>query len=148
MKIFLKIFFENFFFENFLKIFECLPFLLPNQIMSPLSFTKPKSCLPFNLTKPNYVSPLILPNQNHVSPLIFPNQIMSIMERIIQDDLLDKCREFIDPFQHGFLSSKSCTTNLINITDGIASNLHNDIGTDIIYFDFAKAFDNVNHDLL
>ena len=70
------------------------------------------------------------------------------MERIIQDDLLDRCREFINPFQDGFLSSKSCTTNLINITDDIASNLHNDIGTDIIYFDFAKAFDSVNHDLL
>ena len=70
------------------------------------------------------------------------------MERIIQDDLLDRCREFINPFQHSYLSSKSCTTNLINITDDIASNLHNDIGTDIIYFDFAKAFDSVNHDLL
>ena len=70
------------------------------------------------------------------------------MERIIQDDLLDRCREFINPFQHDFLSSKSCTTNLINIIDDIASNLLNDIGTDIIYFDFAKAFDSVNHDLL
>ena len=70
------------------------------------------------------------------------------MERVIQDDLLDRCREFINPFQHDFLSSKSCTTNLINIIDDIASNLLNDIGTDIIYFDFAKAFDSVNHDLL
>ena len=42
--------------------------------------------------------------------------IAKIMERIIQDDLLDRCREFINPFQHGSLSSKSCTTNLINIT--------------------------------
>ena len=45
-------------------------------------------------------------------------------------------------------SSKSCRTNIINIIDDIASNLHNDIGTDIIYFDFAKALDCVNHDLL
>ena len=37
---------------------------------------------------------------------------------------------------------------LVNLTDDIACNLHNDKSIDIIYFDFAKAFDTVNHDLL
>ena len=37
---------------------------------------------------------------------------------------------------------------MITLTDNIANNLAKDIGTDIIYFDFAKAFDTVNHDLL
>ena len=32
--------------------------------------------------------------------------IAKIMERIIQNDLLDRCREFINPFQHGFLSTR------------------------------------------
>ena len=71
-----------------------------------------------------------------------------IMERIIQDELLTKTQESISSEQHGFLSSRSCNSNLISLTDNIASNLYNDIGTDIIYFDFAKAFDSVNHDLL
>ena len=46
------------------------------------------------------------------------------------------------------MSKKSCATNLITLTDDIAYSLFNDIGTDIIYFDFAKTFDTVNHDLL
>ena len=71
-----------------------------------------------------------------------------IMECIIQQELLDRCREKLSPIQHGFLPNRSCTTNLINLKDDIALNLYRDIGADIIYFDFAKAFDTVNHDLL
>ena len=37
---------------------------------------------------------------------------------------------------------------MITFTDSIVSNLYNDIECDIIYFDFAKAFDTVNHDLI
>ena len=50
--------------------------------------------------------------------------------------------------QHGFLANKSCTTNLISLSDSINTALHNKIGTDIIYFDFQKAFDTVKHDLI
>ena len=71
-----------------------------------------------------------------------------IMERVVQDELLNLTRHLLNPAQHGFLSGKSCTTNLITLTDDIANSLFNAIGTDIIYFDFAKAFDTVNHDLL
>ena len=71
-----------------------------------------------------------------------------IMERVVQDELLNLTGNLLNSAQHGFLSGKSCTTNLITLTDDIANNLFNDIGADIIYFDFAKAFDTVNHDLL
>ena len=70
------------------------------------------------------------------------------MVRIVQNELTSRVNEFINPEQHGFLSIRPCTTNLISLTDSISSNLYNDIGTDIIYFDFAKSFDTVNHDLL
>ena len=71
-----------------------------------------------------------------------------IMERIIQQELFDRYREMLNPIQHGFLPNRSCATNLINLTDNIVTNLYKGIGADIIYFDFAKAFDTVNHDLL
>ena len=70
------------------------------------------------------------------------------MERIIQEDLINRTNEFINPTQHGFLPNRSCSTNLITLTENIVSNLYNDVGTDITYFDFAKAFDTVNHDIL
>ena len=79
-------------------------------------------------------------------PISFICLTAKIVEQIIQDELLCRTQEFIGMEQHGFLSSRSCSTNLVTLTDNIASNLYNDKGTDIIYFDFSKAFDNVNHD--
>ena len=37
---------------------------------------------------------------------------------------------------------------LLTFTESIARLLHEKIGTDVIYFDFAKAFDTVSHDLI
>ena len=71
-----------------------------------------------------------------------------VMERIVHEEFLIRTANLIDRRQHGFLINKSCTTNLISIVEDIAYSLHNKAGTDIIYFDFAKAFDTVNHDLL
>ena len=72
--------------------------------------------------------------------------ISKILERIIHEEIISKTLHLIDKRQHGFLPLKSCATNLISLTDDIAQNLHKKVGTDIIYFDFAKAFDTVSHD--
>ena len=50
--------------------------------------------------------------------------------------------------QHGFLPGKSCSTQMIGFTDSIAAALNGSIRTDVVYFDFAKAFDSVNHDII
>ena len=70
------------------------------------------------------------------------------MERIIHDALISKTLHLIDTRQRGFLPRKSCATNLICLIDDAKQNLHKYTGTDIIYFDFAKAFDTVSHDKL
>ena len=70
------------------------------------------------------------------------------MERIIHEELLLKTVGKTDKRQHGFLPDKSCTTNLICLAEDIAYKLHNKSDIDIVYFDFAKAFDTVNHDIL
>ena len=72
--------------------------------------------------------------------------VAKLMERIIQDELLIRIREQLNDHQHGFLTSKSCTTNLIELTDSINIALHYKIGSDIIYFQ--KAFDTVTHDFI
>ena len=62
--------------------------------------------------------------------------------------MLIKTQNLIHPEQHGFLAGKSCATNLISFTDDIVRSLYDDKDIDIIYFDFAKAFDTVNYYLL
>ena len=80
-------------------------------------------------------------------PISLTSLVMKVFERILYDELLARTQEKIDPRQHGFLKNKSCNTNLLTFTESIARSLHEKIGTDVIYFDFAKAFDTVSHDL-
>ena len=70
------------------------------------------------------------------------------MERTIHEELLLRTIDKIVKRQHGFLPDRSYTTNLISLTEDIAYKLHSKSDIDIVYFDFAKAFDTVNHDIL
>ena len=71
-----------------------------------------------------------------------------IFEKSIRDALLNYCREYIHDSQHGFLPQKSCTTQLVPLSHDISLGLNENKLIDIIYFDFAKAFDSVNHDII
>ena len=71
-----------------------------------------------------------------------------VFEKCIRNELLKMCEPLIHPSQHGFLPGKSCTTQLIPFIDNLSFNLNCRLTTDIVYFDFSKAFDTVNHDLI
>lgn len=50
--------------------------------------------------------------------------------------------------QHGFRAGRSCTSQLLQHMHQILRNLEQGMDTDVIYLDFAKAFDKVDHGLL
>ena len=50
--------------------------------------------------------------------------------------------------QHGFLPAKSCDTQMLYFHESVILNLNNNVQTDVVYFDFSKAFDSVNHDII
>ena len=54
----------------------------------------------------------------------------------------------IDTHQHGFVNNRSCTTNLVGLCDSLSLTLSENVFTDVVYFDFSKAFATVNHDIL
>ena len=81
-------------------------------------------------------------------PISLTCLVMKIFEKVIRDELMSKCENLINESQHGFLPSKSCTTQLISFTDSLALSLNGNYRTDVVYFDFAKAFDSVNHDII
>ena len=87
-------------------------------------------------------------NIENYRPISLTSLIMKTFERIVKDTLLSHTNHLLDDRQHGFLSKKSCTTNMVGFCDSIAISLNDCIQTDVIYFDFAKAFDSVNHDLI
>ena len=73
---------------------------------------------------------------------------MKVFEKIVRDELLSKCRDKLDQRQHGFLPKKSCTTQMVGYIDSLCVSINENIRTDVVYFDFAKAFDSVNHDII
>ena len=87
-------------------------------------------------------------NVENYRPISLTSLIMKAFERIIRDELYSKCEHLLDSRQHGFLPKRSCTTQLVHYCDSLALSLNNGIETDVIYFDFSKAFDSVNHDIL
>ncbi len=83
-------------------------------------------------------------------PISLTSLVMKTFERIIKEELLAKTSHLLDSRQHGFLKSKSCTTNMVNFTDSVVLSINDckTLSTDVIYFDFSKAFDSVHHDLI
>ena len=73
---------------------------------------------------------------------------MKIFEKIVRKEIMRRCGHHINGAQHGFLPGKSCTTQMIPFVDSLARTMNDKSRSDVIYFDFAKAFDSVNHDVL
>ena len=73
---------------------------------------------------------------------------MKVFEYCIKDLLMKKCGHLINDSQHGFLPNKSCTTQMVPFSSNLAYALNKSSRVDVIYFDFAKAFDSVNHDII
>jgi len=68
--------------------------------------------------------------------------------RIITSQLQHLCSSLISPCQHGFVKRRSTTTNLLEFTSFVLDGFNKKLQTDVIYTDFSKAFDSVNHSLL
>ena len=83
-------------------------------------------------------------------PISLTSLVMKTFERIIKDELLSKTSHLLNERQHSFLSKKSCTTNMLYFSDNVVMSINdcNAMSTDFIYFDFSKAFDSVNHDII
>ena len=62
-------------------------------------------------------------------PISLISLVMKVFERIMYEELLNH-------------------TNLLSFTNSVAVSLHDKVGVDVVYFDFAKAFNTVSHDLI
>ncbi|XP_070610299.1 uncharacterized protein, partial [Erythrolamprus reginae] len=73
-----------------------------------------------------------------------------ILEKIIKKQLTHflETNKIISNSQHGFIRNKSCQTNLISFVNTITKSVDQCNSVDLIYLDFSKAFDKVDHNLL
>ena len=54
----------------------------------------------------------------------------------------------VSPVQHGFVPRRACNTNLLETLDVITSGINEGFPVDVVFLDFAKAFDKVSHSKL
>jgi len=89
-------------------------------------------------------------NKNHIEnyrPVSLTSRICMIFEMIVRDAIVDhlESNRLIIATQHGFRRGGSCLSNLLQFLDTVTKMLDNHDCVDVIYLDFAKAFDKVPH---
>ena len=80
-------------------------------------------------------------------PILLTSIPCKIMESIIRDNVVNylTVHSLIKNTQHGFVAKRSCTTNLLEFLETVTKIADDGHALDIIYLDFAKAFDKVPH---
>ena len=81
-------------------------------------------------------------------PISLLSLVSKLLEDLVRSRLLKICGPLIHPSQHGFMQGRSCNTQLIPFTYSLAASMGEGCRSDVIYFDFARAFDSCNHDLI
>uniref|UniRef100_A0A803JYA6 Reverse transcriptase domain-containing protein n=1 Tax=Xenopus tropicalis TaxID=8364 RepID=A0A803JYA6_XENTR len=80
-----------------------------------------------------------------------PVSLTSVVGKLFEGLLRDHIQNYVvenaimSSNQHGFMKDRSCQTNLIAFYDEVSKKLDSGDAVDIIYLDFAKAFDTVPH---
>ena len=73
-----------------------------------------------------------------------------VMESLIRDKIVEHLERnnLIRPSQHGFMAGRSTATNLLVYMEALTKMMDESHAVDVLYLDFAKAFDKVPHQRL
>ena len=79
-------------------------------------------------------------------PVALTSHLIKVFEKVIRKKVVEYMESYqlFNPSQHGFRSSRSCLSQLISHYDRILELLENGDNVDVIYLDFAKAFNKVD----
>lgn len=80
-------------------------------------------------------------------PISLTSIVCKVMESIIREYMMRHLfdQNLLSRDQHGFLNKRSCVTNLLETYDIMSAAMEQGLPVDVIYTDFAKAFDTVPH---
>ena len=83
-------------------------------------------------------------------PVSLTSHLMKLFERILRKKLMKHIEKnnLISKNQHAFLSGRSCMSQLLEHIEYVLQALENNYNIDVVYLDFAKAFDKVDHNIL
>lgn len=101
--------------------------------------------------KTGYITPIYKKGDktkpNNYRPVCLTSVVIKILESIIRDTLSNylSVNNLLSPNQHGFIPRRSCCTQLLHALNNWTQSLDEHLSTDVVYFDFSKAFDSVPH---
>lgn len=78
-------------------------------------------------------------------PIIILSNISKLFEIVLHDVLFYHVKTQLAPYQHGFMPGRSTSTNLAVFTQFVANILDQGGQVDVVYTDFSKAFDRLDH---
>ena len=80
-------------------------------------------------------------------PISLTSVVNKIMERFVRSAIVDRLKKsgVLSDSQHGFIPGRSCVTQLLQVMDKWTEMIENGDPIDVVYLDFAKAFDSVPH---
>ena len=81
-------------------------------------------------------------------PICILCNFSKIFESVIHKRIFFSVKSFITPFQHGFVERRSTITNLSCFSQYVSEALDDNSQVDVIYTDFNKAFDQIDHYVL
>ena len=83
-------------------------------------------------------------------PVALTSVVSKVCEKILCMTIMAflTMNNLISQQQHGFVSGRSCQTNILLCLERWTEMLDNGSSVDVAYFDYAKAFDKVSHRLL
>lgn len=86
-------------------------------------------------------------NAENYRPISLTCIASKIMEHILTKHIMKhlESNNILYKLQHGFRAKRSTETQLLTFVHDLYKNLHNNMQTDVIIMDFAKAFDKVPH---
>ena len=110
-------------------------------------------CIPSTLKEGNIIPIYKSGNKGQAKnyrPVTLTSHIIKIFERIIRKKIVNYLEQEnkINPGQHGFRKGRSCLSQILNHYENILKDLIESREVDVIYLDFAKAFDKVDHGIL
>ena len=89
-----------------------------------------------------------LPKNYH--PVALTSHLIKILDKILTKNIHQflEMHQKMNPKQHGFRSGRSCFSQLLEHHNKILQEFEKSNNVYVIYLDFAKAFDEVNHGIL
>jgi hypothetical protein len=80
-------------------------------------------------------------------PIALISNFAKVFEYVLYNSSLHYVSHKLSPNQHGFTKCRSTETNLVSISQYLSDALDNHSQVDVVYTDFSKAFDRIDHGL-